>query len=305
MQPSRLQRPQSVGAFLTLLESGEKASAADEDDTLVSAPAAPVIKTEAPDIKPQAPLDEPAESSIVPEEEPQKPKSRIWALVTGTLVVAGIIGAIIFGGGKEEQETHVDSLAGFENGHEWVDLGLSVKWATCNVGASSPSDYGNYYSWGETSSNSNQSSLPFFDYNKQLYTKYNTKSKYGPIDNKTRLELSDDEARMNWGGKWRMPTKMEFEELLSECTCSWITMEGKNGYLVTSKKNKNSIFLPAAGRWDTEIDLIYPGVEGWYWSSNLDADYPYSAWCFLFNSSYSYTETYSRPNGFTIRPVFE
>ena len=202
---------------------------------------------------------------------------------------------------------------GRENGHEWVDLGLSVKWATCNVGASSPSDYGNYYAWGETSRKRDYSceNYKFRVSGNDIvrnatFSKYNTKSGRGSVDNKTRLDLSDDAARANWGGKWRMPTKAEFDELVSNCTYTWTTQGGKNGYRVTSKKNGNSIFLPAAGfsprRWASAIDA---GSIGFYWSSSLSSDSPHYAWELNFISSSFTTGIINRSDGFPVRPVTE
>jgi len=200
------------------------------------------------------------------------------------------------------------STSGFENGHEWVDLGLSVKWATCNVGASSPSEYGDYFAWGETSPKSDYSwsTLKYCsDDSGDSFTKYNTKSDYGSVDNKTRLDLSDDAARANWGGKWRMPTEAEFDELESNCTYTWTTQGGKNGYKVTSKKNGNSIFLPAAGdRYGTSVSNA--GSYGYYWSSSLNTDGPFHAWYLYFNSSYFVTYNLgNRNHGFSVRPVTE
>lgn len=119
------------------------------------------------------------------------------------------------------------------NGYKYVDLGLSVKWATCNVGASYPSDYGDYYAWGETST-------------KSSYTKDNS-STYGKQMSSIAGNATYDVARKKWGSPWRLPTKAEFDELIDNCTWTWTTQNGKNGYKVTSKKNGNSIFLPAAG----------------------------------------------------------
>ncbi|MDY4512770.1 MAG: hypothetical protein SPE10_04900, partial [Paludibacteraceae bacterium] len=114
------------------------------------------------------------------------------------------------------------------NGHEYVDLGLSVKWATCNVGASKPEEYGNYYAWGETTTKStyNWSTYKWCNGSKTTLTKYNTSSSYGTVDNKTVLELADDAARANWGGAWRMPTDAEWTELRENCTWTWITKNG-------------------------------------------------------------------------------
>lgn len=150
---------------------------------------------------------------------------------------------------------------------EAVDLGLSVKWASCNVGASSPSDYGSYFAWGETSPKSDYSWLTYLFrasgdswYNNVTFSKYNTS------DLERILDLSDDAARVNWGGSWRMPTVSDFSELLSYCTWTLTTMEGKNGYVMTSKMNGNSIFLPVAGGYNGTY--LKDGCV-YYWSSCL------------------------------------
>ena len=190
------------------------------------------------------------------------------------------------------------------NGHEYVDLGLSVKWATMNVGASKPEDYGDYFAWGETTTKStyNWSTYKYCNGSSDSLTKYNTNSSYGTVDNKTQLELSDDAARANWGGSWRMPTGAELTELRENCTWTWTTQNGVNGYKVTSKKNGNSIFLPAAGcRYDSSLD--YAGSRGYYWSSSLFTDYPLNAWSVYFNSDNVYGDSYSRRYGFSVRPV--
>ena len=199
---------------------------------------------------------------------------------------------------KEEEEKAAEKK---KEDHEWVDLGLSVKWATCNVGASSPSDYGSYFAWGETTPKSEYSwaSLRYCaDNSGDTFTKFNN------VDNKSRLELGDDAARANWGGSWRMPTDAEWSELRQKCTWIWTEQGGKKGYKVTSKVNGNSIFLPAAGdRYDTS--LRGEGLYGYYWSSSLYADYPGYAWYVYFSSDYVYRYYYSRYFGYSVRPVTE
>ena len=171
--------------------------------------------------------------------------------------------------------TTVSAATGVHAGHEWVDLGLSVKWATCNVGASSPEGYGDYFAWGETSPKSsyNWTNLKYCtegdERGNPKFSKYVTNSKYGPVDNKVGLELSDDAARVNWGGDWRIPTAYECKELIDNCTFMWTTLNGENGYKVTSKSNGNSIFLPAAGFRYGE-NLWYAESEGYFWSSFPD-----------------------------------
>ena len=192
------------------------------------------------------------------------------------------------------------------DGHEAVDLGLSVKWATCNVGASTPEGYGDHFAWGETSPKSEYtwSTYIWCDGSSSVMTKYNTSSYYGTIDHKTQLDLSDDAARANWGGKWRMPTKAEQDELQTDCTWTWTTQNGINGHRVTSKKNGSSIFLPAAGicfgTAFTKTDSL-----GHYWSSTLEPGYSESAYFVCFGSDYLARHIGSRSLGLSVRPVTE
>ena len=199
------------------------------------------------------------------------------------------------------------SASGRENGHEWVDLGLSVKWATCNVGASRPSDYGSYFAWGETKPKSDYSwsTLKYcLDSDGNKFSKYVTENSYGSVDAKRTLETTDDAARVNWGGKWRMPTRNELMELKDKCTWTWTTLNGHKGYNVTSKINGNSIFLPAAG-YCSDDNLTNAGSSGRYWSSSLNTDDPYNACSMGFNSGYMCTDYYNRYFGRSVRPVSE
>lgn len=189
--------------------------------------------------------------------------------------------------------------------HEYVDLGLSVKWATCNVGASKPEEYGDYFAWGETTVK------PAYYWSKYNYkqdseskilTKYNTRSGYGTIDHKTTLELGDDAARANWGGSWRMPTTAEQDELRKKCTWTWTTQNGVKGYKVTSKKNGMSIFLPATG-YRADISFFLTERYGYYWSSSLDANNPYSAYNLYFSSEGVTWYGSDRYYGLSVRPV--
>lgn len=174
------------------------------------------------------------------------------------------------------------------NGHEYVDLGLSVKWATCNVGAQNPEDYGGFFAWGETESKSTflWENYRFYvsgDYpvelvtadNKLRFSKYTFDQTYhDSIDNKTILDLSDDVAHVQWGGNWRMPTKEESKELIDDCTWTWTIVNGVNGYKVTSNKpgyTDRSIFLPAAGAiFDTIPRQV--GSYGAYWINSLQTE---------------------------------
>lgn len=199
----------------------------------------------------------------------------------------------------------------YYNGHEYVDLGLSVKWATCNIGASSPEEYGDYYAWGEIES---KSSYRWTNYkfntggDSVSYVKLSKyMAKYGSdaVDNKSALDLQDDVARQKWSGSWHIPTKKEFNELMDNCTWSWTTMNGVSGYEVTSRKwgyTDRSIFLPAAGLRDGTI-LGFAGSNGYYWSSSLYTDFPYNAYCLYLSSGSVDWLVNDRYSGFPVRPV--
>ena len=185
-----------------------------------------------------------------------------------------------------------------------IDLGLSVKWASCNVGATKPEEYGGYYAWGETEEKSNYS-WSTYKYCNGTYdsmTKYCTESDHGTVDNITTLEPEDDVAHVKWGGSWRMPTKAEQDELRDKCTWTWTTLNGVNGYCVTGP-NGNSIFLSAAGcRYGTEVSG--QGSYGFYLSSSLDSGYSDLAYDLGFYSS-NYDWGYGRYGGRSVRPVSE
>ena len=209
-------------------------------------------------------------------------------------------------------EEQTSPLPNTHNGHEYVDLGLpsGLKWATCNVGATTPEEYGYYFAWGETEPKDYYDYWTNYKYCNGTYdtmTKYCTDSSYGTVDNKTTLELSDDAAYVNWGGNWRMPTIAEQDELrnTSNCTWIWTTQNGVNGYKVTSKVNGNSIFLPAAGyRYDD--DISYAGSSGEYWSSLLYTAFGGTrAYSLDFDSSGLNRRFSHRYNGRSVRAVCE
>ena len=199
-----------------------------------------------------------------------------------------------------------------------VDLGLSVKWAACNVGASKPTEYGGYYQWAGTTDVSDTGIDLYWDNcpyhtgsnSSSGWTKYNTKSSYGTVDNKTVLESMDDAASVALGGKWRMPTDAEWDELMNTDNCSWTwtAINGVYGYKVQSKKagyTDNWIFLPAAG-YRTFNKLSYVGTYGYYWSSSLKTDMPYEALGLFFSSKgFDLSVTGSRYEGKSVRPVSE
>ena len=201
---------------------------------------------------------------------------------------------------------------GNSGNHAYVDLGLpsGTLWATCNVGANSPTDYGDYFAWGETTPQADNAyswtSYKYANGNWDKLTKYCNYSSYGDngfTDTLTVLLPEDDAATANWGTGWRMPTKAELQELIDNCTVTWTTQNGVNGCLFTAS-NGNSLFLPAAGyRHDGE--LISAGSDGGYWSSSPRADDPDGAWYLYFLSGdYYMCSGYNRRlYGFTVRPV--
>ena len=181
-----------------------------------------------------------------------------------------------------------DGSDGKPEGHEYVDLGLSVKWATCNVGATSPEDYGHYFAWGETSP-------------KDEYTEDNC-STYGKEMSDIAGDAQYDAATANWGGDWRMPTKEEMRELLNNCIWIWTTQNGVNGYNVKGP-NGNSIFLPAAGERDGS-SLYDAGSGGSYWSSTPSGDDD-DAYYIYFISYILCVDEDGRDRGYSVRPVLE
>ena len=189
--------------------------------------------------------------------------------------------------------------------HEYVDLGLSVLWATCNVGATKPEDYGDFFAWGETKPKDKYfwSNLKYCnDSDGESFSKYNH-NKPGTKDNKVRLELKDDAARANWGGSWRMPTYLEFEELLTRCNWVWTTMNGVRGYKVTSKSNGNSIFLPATG-YHIGAGYFMNGQCSSYWSADITNNNSGDAWNVLFDENGHKLVDGRRHCGSPVRPVF-
>lgn len=189
-----------------------------------------------------------------------------------------------------------------ENGNEFVDLGLSVNWATCNLGANIADEYGDYYAWGYTDIDNDisWSNYRFCGGTEFTLKKYNTVSYHGTVDNLYTLKLEDDVVNKKWGGKWRLPTDDEYQELLSNCTWEWTTINGINGYKVISKIpgfTDKYIFFPVTG-WDGNMDNI-----AGYWSSTLYKEWPLGARCLFFTPDKYTTSWNYRCNVMTIRPV--
>ena len=205
---------------------------------------------------------------------------------------------------------------------EYVDLGLpsGLKWAKCNLGASKPSEPGDYYAWGETAPKAK------YDYNWTTYKwmragksdwQYITKYTFADGktegiwydssgnfigDGKTTLAAANDAATANLGSPWRMPTVDEFMELIDNCTWTWTTQDGVNGYQVDGS-NGNAIFLPIAGYYEGTHGLIEHGATGRYWSSSLHPANSSNAHYLYFSSHEHSRYGYYRNRGFSIRPV--
>lgn len=200
----------------------------------------------------------------------------------------------------KENEEHVEFVA--------IDLGLSVKWANANLGATAPEGYGDYYAWGETDTKHKYSGETYKWRDKfNNLTKYNTFSSFGSVDNKTVLDAEDDVAHVKLGGRWRIPTGSEVDELIatrnnSSYRWEWTSLNGHNGWLVTYLVNDNSLFLPAAGFRDS-TDLYFEGTSGYYWTSSLFLDDPYGAYRLHFVSNGENRVDDNRYLGYSVRPV--
>ena len=263
MQPRRKDRPQSISEFLKLLDAKKE--------------------------KPEA-----VQEKLVEEPERDVAPPAIEELNNEETVVSGGVSS---------------SHSGSQLPFEYVDLGLSVKWGTCNVGASKPEEYGDLFAWGEIKPKEDYSWLSYRFYEETSFlgavklSKYVTKRKNGNVDDKTGLAPDDDVAHVRLGGKWRMPTAAEWDELCTKCKWEWTTLNEVNGYKVTGP-NGNSIFLPAAGdRY--AMGLINAGSYGYYWSSSLQSDLPDQALIVYFYSGYSRLRSDCRYIGFSVRPVIE
>ncbi len=212
-----------------------------------------------------------------------------------TLLVAMVTVAICF------SNSNAQSTAKFVD----LDLPSGTLWADRNVGAALPEDYGDYYAWGETTTKSIcvWATLKYCEGNTgDKFSKYNTKSEYGSVDDKTTLEKNDDAATANWGSKWCMPSQQQFQELNDNCTWTWTTRNGKNGYEVKGK-NGNSLFFPAAG-FRRGTDLSGAGSYGLYWSSSLNTDEPYCDRSLYFHSGDVNPDSWlTRRCGQSVRPV--
>ena len=290
MSPIPSFRPQTVSEFLLMLDKDYKPSVpsvTEEEKTEIFLDPEP---SQDPSQDPETINEDSHEgdkTQVQPKEEEPKKKSRrwLWWVLAGVVIVVciGVFGYLKF--------FSWDEPTGYHEGYGYVDLGLpsGLKWATCNVGASTPGDYGKYFAWGETRTKSEYWSGNCSSYGKD----------WGDIGG----DSSRDAARANWGGSWRMPTRAEFQELKDNCTWTWTTQNGKKGYRVTGE-NGQSIFLPATGyrRGDW---LCHDGEFGFYWSSSPDEGSTGHAYGLYFSEGYRGVDWLYRNNGRSVRPVLE
>jgi len=200
---------------------------------------------------------------------------------------------------------------------DYIDMGLSVKWAKCNLGASTPEEYGLFYQWGDTVGYGSDisdgksfywDSYKWCDGEAETLTKYNTDSSFGKVDDKKVLDMEDDAARESLGGSWRIPTSEEWAELIEydNCVWKWTKMGSVWGCKVQSKKagyTNNWIFLPAAG-YRNRDNIYEVGTYGYYWSSSL-LSYPIDANGVRFYLSGATSYGNFRSSGQSIRPVLK
>ena len=322
----------------------EKGKKKKDDDKTVTDPGHKIPAGRMPTDKPSTKGPHSGPDPLSPEHN-DKPKNKkaLWIALAVALLVALVV---VLARPKEKSneglvEEEVENIATAQNSdevpleepdevpleekvennaiaadHDYVDLGLpsGTLWATCNVGASKPEDYGDYYAWGETQTKTiyNWETYKYANGKYDKLTKYCNKSDYynksdygdnGFIDNLSILQGSDDAATAKWGSGWRTPSMAQWEELKNNTKHEWTTRNGKQGCLFTAKNGK-SVFLPAAGdRWDSE--LTDAGARGNYWSRSLTTAVPSSAYRLCFYSDFCGISNYTRSNGFSVRPVRE
>lgn len=222
-----------------------------------------------------------------------------------------VILMMVFAAGcnKPDGPNHGNDQGNELNGHEYVDLGLpsGTLWATCNIGADTVEEFGDYFAWGETEPKElyDWKSYQYgrFIHERYELNKYCTDSAYGLngfVDNLTVMEPDDDVARTCWGEGWRMPTIEEWEELFLNTTGVWTTLNDVKGWRCTAS-NGNSLFLPAGGYW---WDDAFNADLGLYWSQTINKEFPYRAWGFHFNCDSSHLcGSSDRNRGQTVRAV--
>ena len=217
--------------------------------------------------------------------------TRLWLPVVAMILSFASCEKVSATDNKTPEENEPELTENTINGHEYVDLGVpsGLKWATCNVGATTPEEHGDYFAWGETAS-------------KTEYTEDNCTT-WGTDISDISGNATYDAARANWGGSWRMPTKAEMEELIENCTWTWTAQNGVNGMSVTGI-NGNSIFIPAQTGFYYESSLEEVG-GGCYWTSTPDEESNEHASCLIIEETGTDSDGGMRCLGMLIRPVSE
>lgn len=293
MRLNKFDRPQSVGEFKQMLDSA----------TIIPEPVPKPASAHTQPLPGGASGKTQTLDSVKAEKKRSGKGSIIGISLAIVFAVVGITWILLQD--KDSVPSVNDRLSatdGVINGHEWVDLGLpsGLKWATCNVGATTPEGFGYYFAWGETTTKSE-----YTEDNSLTYDKDNTWLRNNDyVDESGNLTMSHDAANQNWGGTWRMPTKHEIEELLENTTTQWTTLSGVKGCLVTSTRNGKSIFIPAAG-WRDWVWFRKVGEYGIQWSSTLSGSIPSRAIGLYFSSDAFHTDQDNRRYGRSVRPVSE
>ncbi len=206
-----------------------------------------------------------------------------------------------------------DNNDGTINGHAYVDLGLpsGTLWATCNVGATIPEEYGNYFAWGETSPKTNYDwstykYCHYVDYIVHKLTKYCNKYTAGYegfTDDLVVLQPDDDAAKVNWGDGWYIPTREQWDELYQNTNSTWTKRNDVNGVLFVASNGK-SVFMPASGYYRGENNSSV-GIFGYYWSGSLFIDNSRSGYCFTSQqyADFGTSNCNYRCYGLPVRPV--
>lgn len=233
---------------------------------------------------------------------------KVLIILAAMLLMTAIVWAAGFTKNDESQKVNdIKERNGSFYEHEYVDLGLpsGTLWATCNVGANSPEEYGSFFAWGETQTKTTYGSWNYKYGDTYKLTKYCGKSEYGMNhykDNYNTLQASDDVATVNWGADWRMPTRKEWNELLWNTYNTFTTQNGVYGWLFTGS-TLETLFLPAAYHSKEQSYDSNRTREGWYWSSSLNDFNPNAAWCLKFDIASCSMNHYYRNVGLSVRAV--
>ncbi len=295
---NKMQRPQSVSVFLSLLDGNSDYG----DETEITLLEDDVQKVSKNDVSKEQRM--PVKHVFAAFQESslwtflRQLSRRTW-LVVGFCLFAIVFSVCFLSGVRSDSgaRTGLDSgekpteTLGTINGHDYVDLGLlsGLKWATCNVGASCPEEYGNYYAWGEIQTKSEYAEENSLTYGKDI----------GNISGNNRYDV----ARAQWGSSWRLPTLAEIQELIDQCKWEWTIEGGHKGYRVIGP-NGNSIFLPAAG-YRIGTSVYHQGSDGYYWSGTLYEGNNNDACSLFFYSGFVYWYNGDRDIGLSVRPVSE